>query len=174
MKTKIINVYSFSELSKEAKQKALNYFWDINIDYDWWSYIYEDAKNIGFKITSFDLDRNRHAKGHFELSAFEIAQNILNEHGKKCDTYKTAKAFLDKINYISGEYMDEDSAHYESEDYEQIILEIEEEFLNSLLEDYSIILQNEYEYLSSEEAIIETIQANDYEFDINGNLIKTI
>jgi hypothetical protein len=39
------------------------------------------------------------------------------------------------------------------------------------LEDYSIILQKECDYLSSEESIIETIEANDYEFDIDGNLI---
>ena len=171
MKTKVINVYSFSELSEKAKEKVLNNFSDINTDYDWWSYIYEDAKNIGLKITSFDLDRNRHAKGHFELTAFEIAQNILNEHGQNCDTHQTAQTFLDEINPIFSEYLNENSAHYESEDYEQIMLEIEFEFLNNLLEDYSIILQNEYEYLSSYEAIIDTIQANDYEFDINGNLI---
>jgi hypothetical protein len=171
MKTKIINVYSFSELSEKAKEKVLNEFFDIKTDYDWWSYVYEDAKEIGLKITSFDLERNRHAEGHFKLSSFEVAQNILNEHGKNCDTYKTAQNFLDEINPILSEYMDENSENYESENHEQIMLDMEEEFLNNLLEDYSIILQNEYDYLSSNEAIIETIEANDYEFDIDGNLI---
>ncbi len=42
-------------------------------------------------------------------------------------------------------------------------------FLNSLIEDYSIILQKESEYLMSNEAIIETIEANEYEFKANGD-----
>jgi len=47
--------------------------------------------------------------------------------------------------------------------------EMEDDFLNSLIEDYSIILQNESEYLQSDEAIKETILANDYEFTKDGN-----
>ena len=61
--------------------------------------------------------------------------------------------------------------------YGQFDLEIEnkldemsEEFLKSLLEDYRIILENEYEYLTSKEAILETIEANDYEFTADGTI----
>ena len=32
------------------------------------------------------------------------------------------------------------------------------------------LLRREYDYFTSEEAIIETIEANEYEFDENGNL----
>lgn len=38
------------------------------------------------------------------------------------------------------------------------------DFRRALQEDYASILQQEYEYLTSEEAIRETIEANDYEF----------
>jgi len=48
--------------------------------------------------------------------------------------------------------------------------DIDAEFLRSLCEDYRIMLQNEYEYLTSEEAIIETIIANEYEFTEEGEL----
>jgi hypothetical protein len=47
---------------------------------------------------------------------------------------------------------------------------MEGEFLKSLLEDYRIILSKEYDYLTSRESIIETIEANEYEFDENGNI----
>ena len=69
MKTHTINTYSFNELSEEAQQKAIENLSDINVNFDWWNFTYEDAKNIGLKITSFDLDRRRHAKGQFLLSA---------------------------------------------------------------------------------------------------------
>lgn len=45
------------------------------------------------------------------------------------------------------------------------------EFLNDILEDYRVMLQKEYEWRGSREQIIESIEANEYEFDENGNQI---
>lgn len=168
MKTKTINIYSFNELSEEAKQKAIEKFCDINVNYNWWEFTYEDAKNIGLKINSFDLERNRHAKGEFIWSACEVAANILKEHGETCETYKTAENFLKEWQPIFDEYMNEESENYESWESEDKLQELESEFLESLLEDYSIMLQNELEYLTSEKAIIETIELNEYEFTEDG------
>lgn len=168
MKTKTINIYSFNELSEEAKQKAIEKFYDINVNYNWWEFTYEDAKNIGLKINSFDLERNRHAKGEFIWSACEVAANILKEHGETCETYKTAENFLKEWQPIFDEYMNEESENYESWESEDKLQELESEFLESLLEDYSIMLQNELEYLTSEKAIIETIELNEYEFTEDG------
>lgn len=161
-------VYQFSELSEQAKQKAIDSLIDINVYNDWWESTYEDAEKIGLKITSFDLDRNRHAKGEFLLSANEVAANILRDHGEQCETYKTAKEFLESWNPVFADYMDENSENYESSESEDKLKELEDDFLNSLLEDYSIMLQNESEYLTSDEAIIETIEANEYEFTQDG------
>ena len=168
MRTIQVNLYKFEELSEEAKQKAIENLYEINVYFDWWECTYDDAIRIGLRITGFDLDRNRHAKGKFLLSANEVAQNILNEHGEQCETYKTASEFLEEWNPIFAEYMDENSEHYESYEREQELIDLENDFLNSLLEDYSIILQKEYEYLMSEEAIIETIEANEFEFYEDG------
>jgi len=171
MRTIEINIYQFNELSEEAKEKALLNLSDINIDYEWWSSTYEDAKQIGLNITSFDLDRNRHCKGVFDLSASEVAQNILNEHGEDCRTYKTADAFMAEWDPIFSDYMDESSENYESAGLENKLMEIEAEFLNSLLSDYAMMLQEECDYLQSDEAIIETIEANEYEFNEEGELV---
>lgn len=165
MKTKTINLYQFSELSDEAKENAIEKLLDINVDFNWWNSTYEDAENINFKINSFDLDRASFVKGNFMTSAPETAELILSNHGEKCETYKDAKTFLSELNELTStpgniEDIDEDK-----------IEELENEFLQSLCEDYRIILTQEYEYLTREKAIIETIEANEYDFDIDGNLI---
>jgi hypothetical protein len=171
MRTIETNVYKFSELSEQAKEKAIERLSDINVDYSWWEFTYMDAENIGLKIDSFDLDRNRHAKGSFNLSAPEIAANVLRDHGKDCGTYKTAANFLEDYSPIFAQYMDESNEEtYESRELEDELQDLETEFLSSLLEDYSILLQREYEYLTSEAAIIETIEANEYEFTENGEM----
>ena len=166
MRIKETKVYKFDELSEKAKEKALNELYDINIGYEWWDGVYDDAENIGLKLTSFDLDRNRHAKGEFTLSAAEVAANIIRDHGESSETYKTAQSFLDAINSL--EMPDDDTDEFT--EWENKMLELEDEFLKSLLEDYSMMLQKEYEYLSSEEAIIETINVNEYEFTEDGKL----
>jgi hypothetical protein len=157
-------------LNGEAKKVAIEKLLDINVDYQWWECTYEDAKNIGLKITGFGLDRNRHATGSFLLNASEVAANVLSQHGNECETYKTAENFMNEWQPIFNDYMNEDGENYESNDLEDKLNDLESEFLDSLLEDYSIILQNECEYLQSEEAIIETIEAHDYFFTEDGKL----
>ena len=61
-------VYLFSELSDQAKQKVIEDNYDINVDYEWWESAYEDAANIGLKITGFDIDRGSYCNGEFTIS----------------------------------------------------------------------------------------------------------
>lgn len=171
MRTIRTKVYKFNELTAEGKEKAIENLSDINVDHNWWEFTYEDAANIGLKITEFDLDRNRHAKGEFTLAANEVAANIFRDHGQDCETYKTAQAFMEDWQPVFNAYMDETSPKYESRESENELQDIEDEFLRSLLEDYSIMLQRECDYRQSKEAIIETIEANEYEFYANGKLI---
>jgi len=156
MRTVRTKVYNFEELSQEAKQVAIDKNSGINVDYDWWDFTYEDAENIGLKLKGFDLDRNKHANGEFMQSARYCAEQIKETHGENCNTYSLAEEFLAGYDNIM------------NEEEEQEIEEIEEEFLNKLLDEYADILQNESEYLQSEEAIIETLIANEYEFTKDG------
>ena len=149
-------IYSFDELSSEAQAKALDNCRDFNTSDNWWEFQYEDAANSGLKITSFDLNRNRHAKGCFENGAKECADLIIDNHGESCETYRTTQAFIKKWEKI-------DSETQENEEDE-----LEREFLKDILEDYSIMLQNQYEYLYEDEAVQETIESNEYEFTENG------
>jgi hypothetical protein len=170
MRTKTINVYRFNELSEETQIKVIDNMRDLNISHDWWESTYEDAQTIGLNIKAFALDGYRHAQGEFNLSAAEVAQNILSNHGEECETYKTATAFLEDFNPKFAEYLDESSEHYESKEKEDELQELEDDFLNSLLEDYSILLQKEFEWITSDECISDSIMASEYEFTENGKL----
>jgi len=169
MKTVSINIYKFNELSETAKQKALDHLFDLNVDYNWWEDMYEDAKEIGLKITSSDIDR-KDITGEFNLEACEVAQNVLNSHGESCETYKTTEKFMEVWQPIFSDYMDESSENYESSESEETLIDLETEFLNDLLQDYLILLEHDYDYRTSTEAIIESIECNDYDFTEDGEL----
>ena len=159
-----ITLYKFAELSEKAQENAIEKLSDINVDYDWWNYTYEEAETVGLSLTSFDLHNGRHATGAFILTAPEVAEKILVEHGETCETYKTAKTFLSDLEALTG-------AHENIEDVnEDEVEELEEQFLKDILEDYLILLQKDFEFLQSRDAIVETIEANEYEFTEDGDL----
>jgi hypothetical protein len=164
MRQEKIDIYTFEDICKnpELLGKVLNNYSNINVDFDWWQDIYEDAKDIGLKLDGFNLDR-KEINGSFLLSANEVAQNIISNHGSECDTYNTALNFLELWQPVFAKYM-------ETEEGEDILIELEDDFLSTLLNDYFIILENEYSYLTSEVSIVETLQCNEYEYTVNGKI----
>ena len=59
MREAVVQVFTFDELSEEAKDRVIEEYWDINVCFDWWDSVYEDAKTIGCNmIEGFDLDHN--------------------------------------------------------------------------------------------------------------------
>jgi len=161
-------VYKFNELNESAKEKAIELYRNTDSgDYsDIWDGIKDDAKGIGLKIKT--LSDHRKNEGCFLMSANEVALNILNEHGESCETYKTALKFMDTWQPIFADYMNESHEDYESSESEDKMMELEDDFLHSLLEDYRIMYNNEIEYQNSDEQIIESIVANEYDFTIDG------
>ena len=154
-------VYKFNELSEDAKDKAIEKLYDINVDYEWWDAVEDDAKQIGLSITESNIDY-RTIKGKLLNGAIDVANNIINNHGESCGTYKTAKVYLEEYGNLSeDDYGDKDTE------------EIDEEFEYALLQEYLSMLAKEYEYQTSREAIIETIEANDYSFTDDGNIFKS-
>lgn len=168
-------VYNFDELSEEAKKKAIESMADINVDYAWYEFIYEDAENIGLKITGFDLNRANYCKAEFMDSAENCANLIIANHGETCDTYNTAKEFLKDRTELVKKYSDGIDLEEVHEDnvyeFDNELNTLEYAFQQSLSEDYLSILKKEYDHKTSDEAIIETIKANDYEFTEKGKLV---
>ena len=156
-------VYKFKELSEDAQDKTLEELYNINVDRNWWDSTYDDAANIGLKIDGFDIDRGNYCKGIFTQSAEDVAKAIIEDHEKDCETFKTATEYLKELDNAKMENAKQEDEDLDTDD-------LDAEFLRSLLEDYRIILSNDYDYLTSREAIIETIEANEYEFTEKGKL----
>lgn len=167
--------YTFNELSAAGKEEAINNLRDINVDYDWWVDIYEDAKIAGLKITSFGLDRDRNAKGEFTESAEECARLIMYCQGEDRGTFKTALNFLAERSELVKKYSDGINTDIVAEgnenDFDDECDDLEDDFLKSILKDYAIILQERSEYLQTDKLVIETIEVDGYEFTEEGKLI---
>jgi len=149
-------VYPFDELTDEAKETVIQNYYNINVDYEWWECLYEDAKTVLLKIDGFDLDRNRSCTGGFIEAADDTAKAILENHGKACETYQTASEYLEERQKLVEKYSDGITIDVVAEDneydFDNECDDLDTEFLRSILEDYSIMLQKEYEYETSEEA----------------------
>lgn len=175
MRTIETTVYKFNELSEQGKERAIENLCDINVNYqDWFDSCYDDAKRIGLKITEFDTYRGT-IKGQLNQYAYDTAIAIINEHGEQCDTHKLAKQFEKDWIALVAKFSDgikTDTVMPEKDDeFDLEAKELENEFEKDLLQDYLVMLRNEYEYMTSKEAIIETIEANEYEFTEDGKLI---
>lgn len=174
MRTIRTKIYKFEELTPEGQNKAIEQNSDINVDYNWWEGIYEDAKNIDLKITSFDLDQNKHTKGDFLMHAYSCAKKIIAEHGRNCETFQLAEMYLGFYKEALILHSDGTDLEYIKEGEETYFYEYiddkSEQFLKDILNAYANILQSSYEYLTSEEAIKNTLIANEYEFFINGKI----
>lgn len=94
MREATITVYQFNELSDDAKQKAVEKFYDINVDHDWWTSVYDDANTCGLKITAFDIDRASYVKATFTDDACFTAHKIMRNHGAMCETYKNRRSIF--------------------------------------------------------------------------------
>jgi len=166
-------VYGFDELSDEARESAVQELVCINVDCEWWDSTLEDAKTIGLVIRHFILGQASHVCGSWVEEAEEVAALILENHGDVCETHKDATAFLADLEDAQEAHRTQPgwNAHYD-DDFEDTDAyeELCQEFKATICEDYRIILQAEEDYLCSEEAIIETIKANEYEFTADGTL----
>ena len=170
MKTIRTKIYQFSELCKDAQQKAIEWYRGIEDFQFAWEDLKMDAREIGLKI--FELNNHYANKGEFTRIASEVAQAILNNHGEKCETYKTATQFITDCKEIEAslpelwdEEIEEDANKY---DREFQIEEKEQAFLESLLEDYRIMYNNDIDSYNSDKYITDTIEANNYEFHKDG------
>lgn len=189
MRTEQINVFTFDELSESAKQKAIERFRDVQ--YNWWESVYEWLKDtypqyedcqINFSGFSSQGDG---ASFTFRLDSayFEKWVETLNiPEWKKAILVHYTPQFYGKRNSSRYSHKYSVTIEFESEDhnYENIDKfknEMYVDFLELLRSDYYFhcdqlyrTLENEYDYLTSDECIIESIEANGYEFLENGDL----
>lgn len=173
MKTIELKLYSFNELSDQAKEKAINKYYNINTDFEWWHFIYSDAKENGLKIKGFNIDRGNYCNAEFIYSGVETMNLILSNCGLDTELYALANNFKNDFNKLVKQYSDEINIEKVTEenfdDFDDDLIDLENEFNSDLEEQYLIILRNEYEYLISNDAISEALINNEYDFTEDGN-----
>ncbi len=165
MKTIEINVYKFEELDKQTKEKVIDNYRYINVeDTFWYDCIKEDFIRLGLEIRSFDLDRGSFAEIHIE-DFEDTSNNIIEEFGDNVPIQQTAKNYIDEYNKIQANFK-------EDEDIERELEILDEKYQREYSADILSYLREDYDYQVSDEAIIETIEANDYNFTWNGKIFK--
>ena len=199
MKTKTVNIYSFEELNESAKERAINNYRESDImSYDWYDFVYEDAKEIG-KIMGIDIDKI-YFSGFWSQgdgACFEGGYCYAKGSTKKIREYapldKDLHAIADKLYAIQKERFYKISArvkhsgyYYHSgctdievyHDSYELWYNVDYDFIDGIQETLRDFMQwiyktleSEYEFLTSNEAIEENIKANEFEFDEFGNMV---
>ena len=166
MKTIEINVYKLKQLDKQTKEKVIENYRYINVeDTFWYDFIKEDFIRLGLEIRSFDLDRGSFAEIHID-DFEETSKSIIKEFGDSVAIKQTAKNYLDKYNKIQANFK-------EDEDIERELEILDEEYQREFEVDILSYLRAEYESDISDEAVIDTIEANDYDFTTEGKILLT-
>jgi len=183
MKTEQVKIYKFNELSKEVQEKVIDKNREINTNYDdWYEPDYEgfeeELSKIGISCEGFSFDLYARDfsmnKPHidnlrkFLLSALTDSQKLLIE----VDEDEKAE-FENELNRLEEEYdysiKESNGRNYYNylEGFDEIgdVLGIDyDEYLKDVLRGFLKSLQESYDYLCSDEAIKDTIEANEYEF----------
>jgi hypothetical protein len=152
MKTIEIKAYEFNELNKKAKDKVLCDFIDINTDYDWWDIVYDEFDYLGLKVNSFDIYRQQ-IDIEFKNDIKDFCNNVVNDWN---DT--------DMADICDDYLVNENNPNKENESY----------YKRLIADEVLITLANEYYYQTTNEAIIDTLEANEYLFTENGKSLNYI
>ena len=178
----------FEELNADQKEQVLNNHRYWNVEYlDWWDYIYEDAKTIA-GLMGIDIDDIffsgfwSQGDGACFTGSFSYNKGMVKkvkEYAPKDEElHRIAKGIQDlhrrafytvygKVSH-SGHYCHERSMSVEIdwEKGESDWKDWEEVFADFALWIYHN-LEKEHEYLTSDEAVADSLIANEYEFELD-------
>lgn len=168
--------YTFDELSDDAKESAINNLREINVDHDWWECTYETFRELGIRIEHFDLGRRSEIGIDLIETHDEVAINIISTFGEN-SLKVNAQYFIEQRDKLVKELGEgNEVAGYSVKEgneveFDERVETIEGYYLKQIKIDALDLLRGEFEYLMSDEAIIDTIEANEYEFTKEGKLI---
>lgn len=172
MRTIEVKLYQFEELSAEAKENAIERNRTMNVEHDWWDCTYESMKEVGVKINSFDI---YYRTINITIDDSEhTASKTIEYYGEGMEVVKISKRFIaDRDALIKKLGEGNDIAGYSVkeefiDEYDEEIEYLEEEYRKEMAEEILTWLRDEYEYMQTDEAVAETLFANDYEFTEEG------
>lgn len=191
-KTETTTVFKVQELEGEARAKALEWLAQGATDHDWHEHVIEDAKTIAelLGITVKHIYYNgfwSQGDGACFVGAYSYAKGApraIKAHAPNdAELYRIATELqrIERRNFYQlSANITKRSHHYQHEN----TVEIETDegrkddagdtgALAIVLRDFMRwiykALEAEHDYLTSEEQLIESADANDYEFDEHGN-----
>lgn len=186
-------VYQFDELTEEAQQRAISEHYDWNIHNDWYDFVYDDAKRaasaLGISISNIYFSGFASQgdgacfEGSYEYKKGSIAAAA--DYGKELQDI--ARALLDAQRpafyglvasaqqrgfYSHSGCMAIDVERYNGY-YDRLDVSADQhDAIEQALRDFAdwiyARLEAEYDYLTSEEAIAESLRANEMEFHETG------
>jgi len=192
MRTIETKVYSFNELSEEAKENAINNMRDLDHDFVDWAVddcsLFEpkgrDLEVLLGDDYSFPLFKNNRKDIYFEFDRYTFldchkAIEITNDaHFFKW--LNIPKRLANKLEYeiYTPKYRNSSTkiefSHYKQNDF----TDIEQDYLGQAMNKFESHIEHvlkriktDIEYRYSDEGIIDSAEYNDYEFTDNGKLI---
>lgn len=189
-------IYTFAELSEAAKEKARDWYRSGDLNYEWWDFVFEDAKTIG-ALMGIEIDNiyfsgfasqgdgaqfvGSYAYKRGALAAVKdyapldatlagIAANLQEEQRKNFYALSASVTATGRYSHPNctdiSVYDNRDHAYngMASEDAADGIAEFLRDFMYWIYKQ----LETEWDYLNSDEAIDETLTANEYEFTADG------
>ena len=187
MRTTTIKIYKFNELSDKAKAKVLEEFRTFNVDFeDWTDYIIMEFKAIiedygindvevlysgfGSQGDGASFTANVDIKKYIETTGTKGMENLLKDMANGCEPSISIKQ--------KGHYVHEYTMYTDSEtgglddlalaEFDQLEKDILL-FAQSKAKELYRQLQKEYEDATEDNAVIESIELNEYEFTEDGS-----
>ena len=184
-------LYKYSELDEAAQERARDWWRQGGLDYEWYDFIYEDAKEIA-ALMGVEIDRiffrgfSSQGDGacfegsyYYKKGALKAVQSYAPNdntlHGIAANLQEAQrKAFYGLYAHVkhSGHHYHEYCTSFDVRHDERDVSDDEEDVIKEALRDFMrwiyIRLEKEYDWLLSDESVVEAIEANEYEFEFNG------
>lgn len=162
--TKEYEVAEFKELNKKQKAMAISNYSDINVDHDWFRYDIEeyekDLKILGFKNPKIKFELDSRSGGGVEFNKSFDSPESASESKKRLSDFKD-QCGIEDFSRLAEELF--------SRKFNRAGSDLDDEFIEELGNKYEKAIHKhlsaQYEFLVSDEAIGETLEINEYEFD---------
>ena len=179
--TQVQTIVKYNELNEDQKTKVINNLRDINVDHDWFDFTYEDTKTIleflGFSDVKIQFSGfSSQGDGASFTGKFKVSDNV-NETKDRIKAVKEYTPHIKLFEYgmmrfnneewsdetllikrISHRYSHSGTISSDNKDLTKFVRDFSNELYKTL--------EKEYDYLTSRKCIEETIEANEYEFDL--------
>jgi len=178
----------FEELSEERKEQEIENLREINTEHNWWEYSLEDIcgqieEKTKIELEGVDLMFDFFRKGHSGVwTDGDTLTRAISDKYPNLEDLDISKEFgvWAYIGLRQDEIENDDIWLYEEDEEVDDLTKLlqdkqDEQTKDNIIDDISEILDifskgynslyEEYDYLTSDKGIIETIEANDMEFE---------